>query len=534
MARPIAPDLFIEVTSAAGVSYRWDANQPAGSRPFDLSFRTKIGDGFSDASLRLARRIDLDYADLDLGNAVVIRAADGSVVFEGYIAAMPRDLTDSHWIGVTVTGWMAAAKDKKFQEIFTDRDAGQWGDLPIERKATVLGASISIGDFSYGAGQGGLVAALPNQALGAQTLSEAWYQAPPGTTVGGIGYRGKTVSFPAGWSQVFSVTDARNASGASNITATLDDTLRVAAAPAARRYILHQTYSNGTAATPAAGASIQLSKLAVYGNTGLTTRTGDPLEPDGLSLSDIIRNIAQRFCPLLDTSGVEDNNYVVQHCAYRDLTYPYDAFVDLNKYALWHLGVWENRTLTFRPYDLSVYDWEIRTDDPGTTFSPQGPSIEDFFNGIQVAYTDPLTGVQDVLSPSTHAELVDASAGNSWNAHSRDHWTDIAISVPVFQGQALNIGGSALADKNRPKNPGTITVTGYIKDAAGNPQPVSKVRAGQTISVTNFPNDDPRLIVETDYNAETGENKLAIDKPFAVIEAYLARVDNALTGLGSR
>jgi hypothetical protein len=79
---------------------------------------------------------------------------------------------------------------------------------------------------------------------------------------------------------------------------------------------------------------------------------------------------------MLDTSGVQTNNYVVQHCAYRDPTFPYDAFLDLNKYALWHLGVWDNRQLVYRPYDLTDYDWEIRTDDPGTTFSPQGPSTD--------------------------------------------------------------------------------------------------------------------------------------------------------------
>jgi hypothetical protein len=217
---------------------------------------------------------------------------------------------------------------------------------------------------------------------------------------------------------------------------------------------------------------VQLRKLAVYGSHGLTTlQTGDPLEPNGLYLSDILKNIAQRFCPMLDTSGVQTNNYVVQHAAYRDRTTPYDAFLDLNKYALWHLGVWDNRQLVYRPYDLTDYDWEIRTDDPGTTFSPQGPSTDSLFNGVEVTYTDPLTGVTDTITPETHPELADTSSTNPWNTHGINAWKPITLSTPALLAQAVLLGQAALADQNRPKTPGTITVKGYVRDRAGNPQP---------------------------------------------------------------
>jgi hypothetical protein len=295
---------------------------------------------------------------------------------------------------------------------------------------------------------------------------------------------------------------------------------------------VHQTYSNGTAATPAAGASLQFTKLAAYGNHGLTTHAGDTTEPDGLYLSDILKNVAQRYCPLLNTSGVQDHTYVVQHCAFRDPTYPYDAWLELNKYALWHLGVWDYRTLTFKPYDLTDYDWEIRTDDPGIAFSPQGPSTENLFNGIAVTYTDPLTGVENRVTPDTNPELADTSSGNPWTAHNRQHWDEISLSTPTLTAQAVQIGVAALADRNRPRTPGTLTIPGYIRDRAGNPQPVSKVRAGDTISITNFPNDTPRLIVETDYDDERKTVTLSIDMPFALLDAYLDRLGNAVQARG--
>jgi hypothetical protein len=368
----ISLDLFAEVTTADGTRYKWNANEAPGSRPINLSYRSKIGEGFSDASLQLPRRIDLDYADLNLGDTVSIVGADGSIVYEGYVAAMPRELSDRHVIGVTLTGWMAHAKDRQFQEIYVDRDVGQWGDMPIERKAAHLTGGNSLGDFSYAADMGGLVCAFPNQALGTFTNSEAWYAAPPSVTISRVGYRGKATSLPAGWTQTFMAGDSR-AAGSETYTPTLDDTLRSTSLTTARRYLAHTIASAGTAATPASGASVVLSKLAVYGSHGLTTHAGDSTEPDGLYLSDILKNVAQRYCPFLDTSGVQTNTYVVQHCAFRDPTFPYDAFLELNKYALWHLGVWDNKQLVYKPYDLTDYDWEIRTDDPGITFAPQGP-----------------------------------------------------------------------------------------------------------------------------------------------------------------
>lgn len=524
-------DLFIEVTGPDGTRYQWDANQPVSSRPLGLRFSTKIGDGFSDCGLQLARRIDQDYPDLQLGNAVVITAADGTIVYEGFISAMPRELGDRHSIGVTVTGWMAHAKDRKFAMPFVDRDIGRWQQMPIEARAGFLAAGFTLGDFSYTAAQGGMTAALPNQALGSLTLHQSWYAAPPGTTIGGIGYRGKTTTLPAGWVQRFATTDNRDTTGAVNVTPTLDDTLRALAVATPARYVYHETYSSGSAATPASGSSVQFSKLAVYGNHGVGLYTGDATEPAGVYGSDVIKWIAANYCPLLNTTGVEASSYVIQHLAYNERTFPFDAFLDINKYHLRHLGVWENRTLTWRPYDLSDYDWEIRTDDPGTTWQAQGPSTENLHNGIAVTYTDLLTGSVNTLTPDDTDDLRDLSIENPWNLQGRDRWDDLTISTPQLEADAAQIGAAVLADRNRPRAPGQITVKGYIRDRAGNSQPASKVRSGQTIAITNFPNDRPRLIVETGYNDDKSLT-IHVEQPAALVEAYFDRLNNAAEAAG--
>lgn len=525
-------DLYGEVTTASGARYRWDANQPVASRPQNLRFSTKLGEGFSGASLQLSRRIDDDYPDLNLVDDVTFTGADGSVAYEGRNSAMPRDLGDRHSIGVTLAGWMAHAKGRRFVMPFVDRDPGRWTSMPRERRARYLSLGVAIGDFSYGREQGGMTLGLPNQALGTSTGTEVWYQAPPGSLLNGVYYQGETTTFPAGWLQTFFTTDVRDGSSTTPYSATLDDTLRPATFTNSARYVAHQVFSNGTGATPAAGSGVDFSKIAAYGNHGLTLHTGDPAEPPGVYASDVIRWICDQFCPKLDPSGIRATDYVIQHLAFNDPTFPYDAFLEVNKYHLWHLGVWEGRRLDFRPYDLSDYDWEIRTDDPGTTFSPQGPDVDSLFNGTALTYTDPLTGVTERVTPDDYDDLADSSLTNPWNMHGEQHWDEIVLSSPSLLEPALNLGRAALADRNRPRTPGTITVRGYIRDRAGNEQPVWKVRAGDTIAITNFPNDAPRLIVETDYEDEKKSIRLAIDRPFALLDAYLDRVGNALGARG--
>jgi len=213
-------ELAAEVTAADARRYRWDSNRPAGDRIRNLSFSTKIGEGFSSAQGQLARRIDMDYPDLSLVDNVTIFGMDGSVAWEGRISAMPRELSDTHSIGVTCTGWMSHAKDKKLSEIYVDRDQSGWGDMSAARRAnrltnnfTFLNAPAQQADPSTN------VAQVSTNFTGAwaspyKPYAEAWYDAGPDARIGKIVYSWKReglVTIPdANWSwQVGLSTDAK-------------------------------------------------------------------------------------------------------------------------------------------------------------------------------------------------------------------------------------------------------------------------------------------------------------------------------------
>jgi hypothetical protein len=537
-------DLFAEVTTGSGARYKWDANQAPGSRPQHLRFSTKIGEGFSDGSAQLARRIDQDYPDLNLVDTVTITGADGSVAYEGRITSMPRDLSDTHSIGLTLAGWMSHAKDRKFREIYVNRDLTSFGGMGVQRKLNLIAGVVDgegptvVADVTNG------IPALETTFTGAwgrAHVCEAWYDAG-GIPLGSIYYAWKRNGIPdpadTHWHWFVSLASDDVLTGgtydqSAELRAAGPSSGTLAATTATRNFAMVQQYYDVAGGGDGINYGILWTCLAVYGTHGLTKQgTEDATHAKGFYASDVMKDIASRFCPSLDISGVEDTTFVIEQLAFIDPTFPYDAFLELNKYHLWRMAVWEDKRLDFGPYDLTDYDWEIRTDDPGTTFAPQGPSTDTLCNGIVVTYNQLPTGRLDVLTPDEHTELKDPSPENPWNQHGLDHWDEITISTPVMQATALQLGQAALADRNRPKTPGTITVNGYIRDRAGNKQPVWKVRAGDTISITNFPNDSPRLIVETDYDDDAKQITIAIDKPFALLDAYLDRVGNALAAAG--
>lgn len=539
-------ELTVAVTDSAGTSYRWDPNDAPGNRPLGLSFRTKLGEGFSDAGLTLSRRVDQDFPDVALLNDVTVVGAGGDVAYEGRVSAMPRELGDSHSVGVTTAGYMAHTSDRKMQEIYVDRDVGAWTPASRGRKINRLTGNVNLFDPESTTDivdqTAGVAVAIPGPwASPFLPQSESWYDAGPNLLIGKIGYswkrEGTTITTSdVNWFWGMTVSDddkGTTTQGTANLRAAGPSLLQTFTPTAWYRYAFIQFWYAVTGAGTSGGRyAVDFYKLAVYGTHGLTTYTGEAGEPEGVLASDVVKDVVRRWCPLLSTDGVVDTNYVIQHLAFKEPTDPYDVLLEVNKYHLWHLGVWEDRTLHFRPYDFSDYQWEVRTDDPGTTFNFEGPSIGTIFNGIIVTYEDLLTGTKNVLLPSDFSQLRDESIDNPWNQAGYPSWTTVDLSFPTLQSQALEIGRMVLADRIRPKRPSSITVQGHLKDRQGNWQQAWKVRAGDLVVITNYPGDEPRLVHETSYDNESKTLTMSLDAPASTIDALFDRITGALTAKG--
>lgn len=538
-------DLSVEVETASGTRYQLADDLEPERRLRGVTFSSEIGDGFKTAGGNLPRRFDIDYPDLNLVDTWSFVGRDGTVAWEGRASSFPRSLTDRSTISVNLTGWMSHATDQKFREIYVDRDLNAWQGPSLGRQAATMTANYiptagTVVQDVADATSGVVTAWEGNWASPYLPLSDAWYDAGTGLTIGRIDYSWKVQ--PGGldytnaqfnWIAGVSIDDKATAT---QTTANLR-----AAGPSASSFVPTVRYRYGllqllygTTGAGIAGGHYGLAwyNLAVYGAHGLTLYTGDPGQPPGVLASDVIRDIARRFAPKLDTSGVQNTTYPIQHLVFKDRTTPYDAFAQVNKYHLFNLAVWENKRLEFKRYDLDDYDWQIRAGENGATFDAQGQSTDNVYDSVVVGYTDLNTQTKNYLTPDVYTQLQATDLLNPWRMQGIDKPLELELSAPTTITQAVAIGRIALAEANRPKAPGTITAKAYIKDRAGIEQPVWRVRAGDTIAITNHQNDSPRLIHSASYDHDSHTVTIAVDAPPAVLDGVVDRIGTSLTARG--
>lgn len=536
-------NLSVEIEKPDGTTfYRYDGSQyaPAAEIPVNISFSTKRMEGFERGSFILRRRIDLEWPDIELFDTVRFIAPDASIVYEGRVAAMPRSLdADGHQILVECVGWMAHARDRKLSEVYVDADLSSWEQPTLARQAGLRTSNFAIDPFSIVAGVGSTHAsALVLRTEGSwvspfKRVSEALYVFPEGSSGFGAVYFWSLLSQAgSSWTHQFGTSADGNyavpfeQSGNFGAADTAGYWAPATVSNRGQRYGHVHWYFNATpAGSVGADFSNSLRLLRVYGNHGLTLQGENP---KGYFVSDMIRDICERWCPELDPSGIDATDYPVPHAAFRERVHPYDAWLTLNSYHLWELAVWEGRKLHYSQIDATDYDWEVRLDDPGVSINLQGDSTEDLANGIVVEYTNVLTGQRDVLTPDDAPELADASADNPANKAGLDVWTEISLSYPSDAAGAAQVGRAALAEFNQAKAPGTITVTGHVRDRTGNFRPAWEVRAADTISVTNHPNDRARVVSETSFDQTSKVLSVSVDTTAKYLDAFFDRVATAL------
>jgi hypothetical protein len=280
-------DLAVEVETAAGTRFQLSDDLDPDRRMQNITFSSELGSGFKTAGGNLRRRYDVDYPDLNLVDTWSFIGADGSVAWEGRADGFPRQLTDRSVIAVNLSGWMAHTQDQKFREIYVDRDLNSWTGPSLGRQAAVLAAnfnptSSSVVQDVADATSGVVTAYDDNWVSPYKPMSDAWYDAGDGLTVGRIDYSWKVqpgLLDPAdtNYNWVVGVSSDDKAT-ATSTTANLR-----APGPAAQSFVPTVRYRYGLiqltyAATPAglAGAHFGLAwyNIAVYGSHGLTLYTG--------------------------------------------------------------------------------------------------------------------------------------------------------------------------------------------------------------------------------------------------------------------
>jgi hypothetical protein len=532
-------DLYVETRTVDGVVFNLSSNGAARDRPQGLRFSTKRGDGFAEGSFSLARPMDRDFRDLALLREATIVGEGGDVAYEGRVHGLPRRSPGGGEIAVNCAGWMSHAKDIKFQEVYVDRDLNKWKDISLGRKRALITATyepLGPGNVQPDdvTGLPALTQTIPNRAASAtnKPVCEASYESPvPISSIYYAWQRGSAVnSADANWWWSVRI-DSDDTATASDTTGSLR-----AAGPSSGtltsttvKYYGSVNFRYGATGAIPSTYVMEWLALAVYGNHPLTrVGSGSYTTVPGFCASEVIKDIVNRWCPKLNTAGVEATTTVLEQIDFSERIYPYDAFLSLNRAHRWNLSVYDDKTLYFRPTDLTDYDWQVSLSDPGVSVDLQGDDLSSLANGVAVTYTDVATSKKRTITPDTDTRLADPNTENPVNIAGYDRWTELEVSTPVTTEMATQFGIAALGEFAVPKAPGTINVTGHIRDRAGNWQPVWKVRADDRIVIVDHPNNSPRLIVETAYDHDSKAISIGVDAPLARMDAVMDRISMAL------
>jgi hypothetical protein len=411
----------------------------------------------------------------EIAQGTIIRVTDGlDVLWQGRIEENDRRVANAEAIGVTAYGLGVRLKDDgTFMQIYVDRDASKWGDMPFNEYVRL--AALDTGSFTWASSEGGLVCAVPNQALSTSAEHSAWYTCPSGLTVGKVMYVGtqSIATPPIAAAQFLSANQDSFSGSAALVTPTLDSTLRTATPASQWRYIA-ATLSVSAAGTPAVGTNRRYSKIAVYGNHGLTTRAIDASTPDGVYGGDVVNQLATGATGIT-VAQIDAPTTIIPHLVFDSPGTREEAIRAVNAFFGYDWGTWgpssvfdssTNGFFRWTSRDTTSVAWEVsRQDCDDIALNVEMSSL---YNSVDVHYTDPAAPGDQIVTRTAVVEAL-VSAGINRKA--------VLQGGTMTLAAAQTLGDIALALSGGRPARGSIRLTTPIRHRTRGRLPPHRIRA---------------------------------------------------------
>jgi len=548
------PGSEVAVTAAQQLRFSPDESDVGKVLTGGTEWGSEMPGGFSAATLHVSRPEFFDPSDYLYASVVIMEYESARTLHEGRVVGISDNSTSE--VAFEIEGHGKSLEDNKgARVIFYDRDFANWQGASVAYKINDIGNNWVEEDASVvpdpTSGESALECSHEGNWIATQRPDAIGVYDAQGLDIRVIDYawkRASTTSSASWWWGVGAAADA-------NLTTSLTETSNLNAAgpgsgsltiAAGRKFALAELYWN--AATAQTGAdntqyAVWWTLLAVVGDHGLTLR-GSVSVPDngrGLYASDMIGWTVGQFATKLNLGDIEvTSSFIVPHASYRDRTTALDIIEGLCVYggnSLYPLDWWveEGRTFRLASPENHGTTWRIKLED-GATQENQGLDVQRLLNGVIVTYDDGSGVIKSVGPPGSDADsidsnLIDTSDTNPANRDGQKHWEVWDAGIQTQAG-AILVGKLVLAERNRQTWRGSIVVPDGVRDASNNWEPVTMVRAGDSLIVEDDPGDDwrPRRIVSADYDHDSDQVTCSIGALPDRFESFMAKAQVVLVG----
>lgn len=546
--------LMVQIKTLNGASYRlgWDDPNPL-NVPQNLQFSTVMPGGFERCSFTLQRDPRLTYPDLQPLSTVVVEGPGGDIRWEGRLEKLPDVGGDQAQVTVEAFGWQAHLEDdKSTREIYIDQELSKWEGATIKRQIALVEQGYQLSGMSVGADPVTNLPAVVTSFTGGWSsswpVSETWYDAK-GIPIGVLFVSWRETNLNGAdefwnWMARFS-TDGNTTADQWQLRTETSPKEHVPGAANRTWANLLLWYQNKPAGSDVTYAAYWAP--AVYGRHGLTNRRSSSSEPGGFYASDVVAHAISKWAPKLKyTTGsegtIKPTTFVIPQLAFTEPTTVAEIMKQAIRFELPDWAVWEGPTFYMHPRGEGGREWRARVGP--AKLQEAGPQVSNLFNGVCVQYQD-VTGVTRMVGPpgfaggtteTESASLLDTDPENPWNELGVNdlgvkHWALLKMGTSTVAG-AKRVGEIFLQESKKLETSGQAAHVGHCEDEAGVMWPVSKMRAGDTVSYVDAAHTNPRRIVKTDYDDHTKTCTVQLDQPPDQMTALLERLSVVLVGVG--
>ena len=550
---PIDDRLFVKLSHTNGRTSRWAADSSrADGIPRGIKFGNSAPGGHRDCGLALLRDPRRDWPDLNLVDDIKIYGRTkpmGRNAFEGQTDDFAGELGEGFGIGVNAVGnQVLLSENENFKALYVDLGFDRWDEAPLKRRELVAAALRAQNRIPVSTTNGGLVWDVPVEALAALERTEVIYRAPAGTKVASVGYKGNRKgawgNFDPARLQAINEVEVPEEE---TVELTLDETPRVATFATPRTLAMLRALVT-IAHTPAAGVQQAYSRLAVYGDHGLTRREIEGELP-GVYAHDAIAHMLSAGAPDLQyTVGangtiIPNTSFVVPNLSFLGKQTVKDAIEHTNAYFLNNYAVWDDKKFYWQPWDPSRLTWNASIEG-GAHWTPTSRKAETLLNGLVVFFTD-AAGVERTAGPIgsgcnyESALLQDADPNNPYTRRGRRRWGGIDVGFPLpYSSTAIQLGYASLAERKMPSRSGTLVIRPRAKGHVPSLRhptmgrlPIWAARSFDYMNLVDWPEPEPFRVIEADYDDESKTLTAQLDTANSRMSGIMERVGIRSTGI---